>query len=56
MSTPAERAEMIKIMTENGNYSKWEMDFLESITAQLERGNTLSPAQEDKLLQIQRKD
>ena len=55
MSTPEERAEMVRIMAENGRHSQWETDFLESTADQLESGRTLSPAQEDKLRQIQLK-
>lgn len=55
MSTSQERAEMIQVMVENGNYSSWETDFLDSIMEQLNQGRKLSEKQEEKLLQIQRK-
>ncbi len=55
-ATKAERIEMIRIMTENGQHSKWAHDFLDSIIEQLEGGAELSEKQEAKLLEIQRGD
>jgi hypothetical protein len=43
-------------MAESEDRSKWEQDFLASIVEQLEAGHTLSEKQEEKLLQIQRRD
>ncbi len=57
MNSPEDRIAMLNIMLEGDKTrSSWEQSFLESIIAQLEAGRTLSPAQEDKLLQIQRKE
>lgn len=56
MNTSAERQEMLTVMVENGNYSEWETNFLHSIIEQLDSGRTLTEKQEDKLLQIQRRE
>ena len=56
MSTAQERKELLEIMVENGRHSEWEKDFLYSIIEQLEAGRQLSEKQEEKLLQIQRKE
>ncbi|MES2201172.1 MAG: hypothetical protein V4498_02865 [candidate division FCPU426 bacterium] len=57
MSSAEDRIAMLNIMLEGDKTrSTWEQSFLESIINQLEAGHTLSPAQEEKLLQIQRKE
>ncbi len=71
MSTPQERAALLRIMAESGQHSKWATDFLESpateesvyyvdvprdeMAVQLEAGHQLSAKQEDKLYEIQTK-
>lgn len=53
MSTLKEQAEVFRIMSESGSYSKWEKDFLASIAEQLEAGRNLTANQLEKIAQIQ---
>ena len=54
--TTAERLEIIEVLREGAELTKWEEGFLDSIVARLSADLPLSEAQEEKLLQIQAKE